>query len=724
MLKTSTPSWRALRLLAFVGLLTIGTVFAAARADASSGPSGRAYELVSPPDKNGGDVMPFTPRTRAALDGNAVEFDSLVPFGDALGTGVTVEHMAVRGSDGWRSHAITPKGDAGSLKLSAAGADTFYDNAFSPDFNRGVLMATRPLTDDPYVSAVINLYRRTDLRSPGVGSYDLVTHCPLCASGGTPLAPVQGTSSLIAPFSPALAATSPDMEHIVFESIQVLTSDTPAQDPKCGAANPVLPPPSPFFCVPHVYEWDRGELRLAGVLPDGSAADMSLSGTGARYTNYTPHVVSDGSDGHSRTFFVQPTDAAGGTFSDIDPTNLFGQLVFLGQQSGLANGNVYARVDHSQTILLNRSERTAADTYSPAWYLDASANGERVFFSTKQALTDDATPGVRNIYMYDLTKPDSAPDNLTLINPPGTDADGIWGLSDSADYVYFSSGGVLRQWHNGALHDIGPSGTVVSEDLTTIFNYGASLRQARVTPDGRTLLFSTDDSSAFGGYNHGVCADNFPCHELYVYNASSGAVACASCNPIGAPATSEAVVAGGDLNGGARVTTYVNRGITDDGARVFFSTADPLVPQDTNGREDAYEYDVATHTVSLISTGKDPADSWYLDSSADGRDVFFATRQRLVGWDRDNEYDLYDARIGGGFPEPPPALAACSGGACQGTRAPAPEASAPASQSVHGTGNAHEKLRAKRAVRKRCKHGTARRKVHGKVRCVKKKRRR
>jgi len=722
-LKTS-PSWRALRLMGLIGVLTIASLLVAGRANASSGPGTRAYELVSPPDKNGGDVMPYTPRTRAALDGNAVAFDSLVPFGDALGTGVTVEHMAMRGPAGWVSHAITPKVNAGSLKLIAGTADTFYDNSFSSDFTRGVLVATRPLTDDPDVSTVINLYRRTDLRTAGAGKYDLVTKCPVCASTGTPLPSIAGAPAMIAPFMPWLAAASPDMEHIVFESVDVLTGDTPAQDPKCGSTNFFLPPPSPLFCVPHAYEWDNGELRLAGVLPDGSPADVSFAGTGARYFNYTTHVVSDGTDGHSRVFFAQPTDANGRTFSEIDPSDVFGQLSFMGDQSGLAKGNVYARVDHSQTILLNRSERTVPDTFSPAWYLDASANGERVFFSSTQALTDDATPGLRNIYMYDMTKPDSAPDNLVLLNPSGTDSDGIWGLSDAGDFVYFAAGGDLRQWHDGVLHDIGPAGTITQEDRSNTLGYGPVLRQSRVTPDGRTLLFSTNDSSAFGGYDHGVCADTFPCHELYVYSAESGTVVCASCNPSGAPATSEAVVSGGDLNAGARVTAYVNRGITNDGSKVFFSTGDSLVPQDTNGKEDAYEYDVATHTVSLISTGKDPADSWYLDSSADGRDVFFATRQRLVGWDRDNEYDLYDARIGGGFPEPPPVPAPCSGGACQGAPTVAPEVAAPASQSFHGSGNAHEKLRAKRAVRKRCKHGAARRKVHGKVRCVKKKRRR
>jgi len=675
----------------------------------------RAYEQVSPVDKNGGDIMPYTSRTRAAVDGNAVEYASLAPFGDAIGTGVAVEHMALRGPDGWESHAITPKVDAGSLNLIAAEADTFYESLFSPNFERGVLFAARPVTNDPNVGAVANLYRRTDLRSPGPGNYDLVTECPVCASTATPLSPLPRVSAVIRQFLPWFAGASPDMEHVLFESTEVLTADTPPQDPKCGSEHLLFPTPSALFCVLHLYEWDHGELRLAGVLPGGEPADISNAGVGAHDLSYSPHVISDGSDGHSRVFFLQPTDSEGHTFSEIDPSETFAQLGFLSEQSGVALGNLYARVDHSQTILLNKSERNVPDAYSQAWYLDASANGERVFFSSKEALTEDATPGVRNVYMYDMTRPASAPDNLTLLNPPGTDSDGIWGLSDSGHYVYFAANGILRQWHDGVLHDIGPSGSVIPENISTATQYGTAVRQSRVTPDGQTLLFSTNDSSAFGGYDHGTCSDNFPCHELYVYSAATDQVVCASCNPSGAPATSSAVVSGGDFNGGARITSYENRGITDDGSKVFFSSADALVPQDINGKEDAYEYDVKNHTVSLISSGKDPADSWYLDSSADGRDVYFATRQRLAGWDTDGNYDLYDARTGGGFPEPPPSPAACSGGACQGALQGAPAPTAIGTE-AGGRGNPHA------SHRFHCRRGHHRASRQGNARCVKNRR--
>src|SRR5262249_45922947 len=80
----------------------------------------------------------------------------------------------------------------------------------------------------------------------------------------------------------------------------------------------------------------------------------------------------------------------------------------------------------------------------------------------------------------------------------------------------------------------------------------------------------------------------------------------------------------------------------------------------TNGVEDAYEYDALTGQVHLLSSGTGEYPSWFLDASADGSDAFIITAQPLLGWDHDQAYDLYDVRIGGGFPEPPAQTGPCS----------------------------------------------------------------
>jgi hypothetical protein len=717
-----------------VVVVAVGVCWVGATVGVASAAGPRRFELVSPADKNGGDVMPFSARSRAAADGDAVGFASLVGFGDAHGTGIAVEYVAQRRPElgRWVSHAVTPTVAGGSLVSRLGLGDTNYEGDFSADFGRGLLVSVARVVGvagDAMVRDVANLYRRDDLRSGGAGRYELISACPACDASSTPLAPTSGTPAILQQYLPRPAGASADLEHVTFESLQVLTGDTPAQTAFCGQDNAFLPPPSPVFCAPHLYEWDHGQLRLAGILPDGSPADESFAGTRAGKFTYTPHVVSDGSDGHSRIMFTQPTDEGGLTFSQLD---VVGQL-FL--NFGATSGNLFARVDDSQTVQLNVSERTDCagdpscggdgvpdpmpDAFGPAQYLEASTDGTRVFFMTHQALTDDAQPGGRKIYMYDASKPASAPDNLTLVSSPTGDASSMVGVSADGHYAYYNSGGFsFAVWHDGVTHDIGQLPlTLKNEQKTDGVNYGVTWRQSRVSPDGRYLLYTSDRPPVDGGYDHGHCQDPFGCREVYVYDADANTVVCASCNPSGAAATADARVVAIEFQGGAAVTSYQNRAITDDG-RVFFSTPEALVPQDTNGRSDAYEYDVPTGTVSLISTGNDDSGSFFLDTSLSGDDVFFVTRERLVGWDRDNAYDLYDARVGGGLPEPPPTPPACAGGTCQGSLGAPPSASAFAGSSFHGAGDARGVLRA-RAHRRACRRGYVKRSVRGKRRCVK-----
>jgi hypothetical protein len=106
--------------------------------------------------------------------------------------------------------------------------------------------------------------------------------------------------------------------------------------------------------------------------------------------------------------------------------------------------------------------------------------------------------------------------------------------------------------------------------------------------------------------------------------------------------------------------------MSSDGRFVFFTTEQALVPQDTNGLADVYEYDADTGQLALLSSGTGEAGSWFEDASADGSNVFFLTAQKLTGWDTDTLIDLYDARIDGGYPEPVPPPVPCDGDACQG----------------------------------------------------------
>jgi Tol biopolymer transport system component len=661
------------------------------RASASGLPDGRAYELVSPAVKNGADVTADSGRTRAAANGGAASFTSLGGFGDVRGTGIATEYLATRsgasapGSSGWSSHAITPLQKPLTFFGAVFSLDPLWEGEFSDDLTAGVFRAWSPLTDeDPSVADVENLYRRDNLRTAGAGSYHLATPCPAC--GGSPLPPFD-----VLQF-PEFLAASADFNHVLFASSLPLTSDATA-----SASN--------------VYEWTPGGLRLAGVLPDSACGSPPCPAPGSTATR-SRSISADG----TRIIFTSA-------------------------------GQIYERIDGSSTVPVSASERTEPDPNGTqsASYQTASSDGTRVFFISGEQLTDDDTDTVSDLYMWDATKPDGQRLTRLTVDDNPEDAqngvNGVIGASTDGRYVYFVANGqlvagqpmpgnpLIYVWHDERTPTIAYIGEMAlpSADEAANFVNGGTLDgggEARVTPNGKHLLFASHSGqgllSAHGGSDYDQtthCAGG--CGELYVYSADTNELACVSCDPTGVPATTEARDVVRDGTGASSDATHRNHPLTADGQRVFFHTTESLLPADSNGRSDVYEYDVVTHSLHLISTGTSPADSFFLDASSDGRDLFFLTRQRLVGWDIDQNYDVYDARVDGGFPDPMPASGPCTGEVCKGLAAASPGVTESATRSFHGAGNV--RLSAKKKVRK-CKRGFVRKKLHGKLKCVRKRR--
>lgn len=644
----------------------------AASATGSGLPDGRGWELVSSSQKDGGDVMGDPARVRVASDGTAVDYSSLREFGDSAGGGIATEYMAVRspaaGGQGWVTHGIIPSQAALTYKAVLNGFEPRYEQDLSPDASTGVLFAWRPLTSDPLVANVANLYLRTDLLAAGGGQYTLITSCPLCLG---PLGPERLVSD------PIMVAATPDLRHILFES---------GLDLAPGASGGAL----------KLYQWDAPtrQLSLAGVLPDGRGAPDSAAGVGhGRFAHR--HAISD--DGRKVFFEASPVGVR----------------------------NVYMRLDESTTVQLNRSELTGApDTPQTAQYGDASADGSRVFFTTDERLTDDAPTDVTTkLYVYDTTKPDSDPHNLTYI---ADFASAVVGASADGHTVYFADTDQLVSglaplkyteglfvWHDG---QIGFVADVPDDDAFYLTESGLG-KTARVSPSGDVAFLSSEPK---GANVEGSCPTRGTraCDMLYVYRSASRSLSCASCSAEGAPPSAGVLGVFVEGAGGSAVTGHLNRTLTDDGHRVFFTTADALVPEDVNGKDDAYEYDVLSGTVSLISSGRSTSDAYFMETTPNGNDAYFVTREQLVGWDRDSNYDLYDARVGGGFREPTPIASACTGEDCLPS-IPLPQLGPAPSELSHSAGNVPKPLRGKP---KRCRRGFARKRVHGKVRCIKRSR--
>lgn len=126
------------------------------------------------------------------------------------------------------------------------------------------------------------------------------------------------------------------------------------------------------------------------------------------------------------------------------------------------------------------------------------------------------------------------------------------------------------------------------------------------------------------------------------------------------------------------VTGYLPRNLATDGSRVFFDTDEAIVPKDSNGVADVYEW--REGSFALISRGNGGQRSVFLDASVDGKDLFFTAGQRLVPSDMDNARDLYDACVGGTSEVIP--RAPCVGDECQGNPSSPPSFSTPGSATL------------------------------------------
>jgi hypothetical protein len=491
-----------------------------------------------------------------------------------------------------------------------------------------------------------------------------------------------------------------------------------------------------------LYEYSGGHYSLVNVNSEGKLLNTCGAVSPATEVEsigaYSHAVSADG----SRVFFLSP---------DPEDSTCYEETLsgFTGTPPQL-----YVRSE-GQTIEVSEPEKGIKpdpDGPQPVAFAGASADGSRVFFITRGELTaDDAGNHDPELYEYDLQTA-----KLTRISSGDThsaEGDVGWVVpSEDGSTVYFTATGSLAP---GA-HTLGAGGetteynlyrydtetaattyiaTVSGNDWYNKLAFGAELLNIRnplnfrsnweTTPNGQYLLFAAVEN--LSGYNPhdptGHCEGNVGglggngnCAEVYRYDAASGSLVCVSCNPSGAAPSANAEF---DRSTIARQV----RAISDDGAYVFFDTTEPLVPTATNEHLNVYEWHEGE--ISLISSGQDASNSYFLGTDPSGADVFFGTHARLVPQDTDSAGDLYDARIGGGFPVAQ-GSAACEGDACQ-SPPPLPLFQTPATLTETSSGNfatgslapstAPKKTSTKKAGKVKCR--TVSRKGKKKRICVK-----
>lgn len=625
-------------------------------AGAGGTPDHRAYELVSPAQKNGGQVYPastrlFTPSCLeckpgyvgvkfprvTSPDGERVAYEG-DPFSSTEGAPNDDAYVAVRTSSGWRTTTMNPVLGGSGSDLGLVG----YDR----DLTKGVLYQGKPSLTPTAPSEVNNLYT-LPTASPSLLSPILSAEPPNLG----------GNVTL------GYAGGSADLDHIFFTANDALTAETPfapAAEYQPNQGN--------------LYEYFEGEVRLVNVLPGNAETVVGStfgSKGGANEVNATSNAISDD-----------------------------GSLVFWSDPSG----QVYIRENGTTTReLSNHTGR----------FLTSTPDGSKVLLTDGQLIdlangeaAEDLTQGQGGFLgiagqSEDLSRVYFVDTAVLAGNPNSQGASAEAGKPN------------LYLWEGGETTYIATLGSKGLVSDAGVFANAPVQRDASASPNGQWLAFRSS-AELMGQDGVGPCGGNGAevqvkgvCSDVYLYDAAKGQLMCPSCSP-----TEEAVLGYSHLTSILQTPAAQEqqRYITDSG-RLFFDSPNRLSPSDTNdGAEDVYEYEpegVGTceeegGCVSLVSAGDEFTDSNLLMIDPSGKNAFFTTREQLTLRDRDELFDLYVARENGGIAaESETIRGECQGEACQPPIL-VPNDPTPGSSTFQGAGNVEEK--ASKKAKKHKKH--------------------
>jgi Tol biopolymer transport system component len=555
-------------------------------------PDCRAYEMVTPVEKNGGDIVADGSTNVSAQNGNGLVYASRVGFGEVQGSGGVGlwQYAAFREGERWVTHALTPTPAPAAYQIF--GSRTF-NWAFSSELDESIVEGYDLPAGSGGIAESPNLYFEDSF----TGALDAITR---------PLSPEQ----VVNPFSmgSAYRGSSADLAVSTFQTTANLLAAATGGEPK-------------------LYAIDHGVLRLAGILPDGS---IPVGGSASPRELHSVQMNKD------------------------TVSNDGSRIIFLSPASG-SSRQLYIRINAEKTVWVSQPEGTVpVSEPEEVQFQGATHDGRKVLFTSADRLLDTdpgTSAGEVGLYLYTESAHPETDSNLTFIARISSSGGGM-GMSRDGSHIYFYSNGVVYLWDDGNVRQVAPT---PEEEQATI---SSGEQETLVSDDGRRLAFFAGNTFENG-------------FQLYLYDEGRNKLTCISCPSGGAPSTAIVEPNPKGTRTAASSRLYPRNFLSGDGRYAFFSTAEALVPQDTNKLPDAYEYEVDTGRVALLSPGTGSG-SWFTQASPDGRDVFIVTRQSLSGWDVDKLTDIYDARVDGGLPEPPPPAVPCAGDACQGTPSAAP----------------------------------------------------
>jgi DNA-binding beta-propeller fold protein YncE len=611
-------------------------------------PDGRAYEQVSPPNKNGSALQPKPAEggvIQAATDGSALTYLGAGAISNTEGNeepegnhGPNLTQIVGRwGPSGWSAHDIDVKHDKGEGLTPGSGNNY---QMFSPDLGSSVLESFGSESmERPPLDGEASQERTPYLRSQAA-------ECLQSPAPPSCFEPLVSKANTTETFGTKIkfAGSSPDLQHVVLESAVALTSQAVPSSKNLYERLAGAP----------------GALELVSVLPSGLPASFAALGYQQGKIRMNQNAVS--TDG-TRVIFSTYANANGES-----PVHLYLRDTALGKTAQVDLQEAGTTVPASVFPGLPAS-------YEHPFYQGATPDGSTIFFTDEWRLTKDSTsrPGSKDLYACRIVltagEPECKLTDLTVDSAAQAgDVQGILGTGSNAagTSIYYVANGRLAPNANSAkcqggegwgakeAQELEEGVELEAKQLNTVCNlyvqhfnaesetwtvpkvvailseedepdwltsrqtrsgirgYLGSIT-SRVSPDGERLAFMSDRNLT--GYEPRDPATGRGVEEVYSYDNATAEVVCASCSPGGAAPQSvfdqEAAGEGigllvdrpqlwqdrrlsGSIPGWTNwelSNAYYQARYLNDQGRLFFTSVEALVPQDKNGKEDVYEYE-------------------------------------------------------------------------------------------------------------------------------------
>jgi len=441
---------------------------------------------------------------------------------------------------------------------------------------------------------------------------------------------------------------------------------------------------------------------FAGTSADGARVFFGTSERLVAGDNDSQSDVYERAGGVTSLLSTGPGGGNGAFGAFFDAASADGTRVFFHTAERLVSGDTDSQADVYQregaTTTLASAGATGGNGAFPAFFDGISRDGSHVFFESNEQLTANDTDSSQDVF----ERTGGTTFRSSVWGSGGNGAfDAFYdGNSEDGALVWFSTEEALAagDCDNDQQFDVYSR----SHDGSALLSpdqgcSGGPFDAAFVgaTPDGRQVFFETEESLVSadtdnardvyeyagavrlvsrgpGGGNGAVDAQFvgvargatplgpedpderlafFETEESLVAADTDAQVDVYSFNHFRSPQT-ELVSTGPAGGNGTEDATF--EGVSDDGARTFFSTAESLTGADSDAARDVYEREPGT--TSLLSTGPTGGngafDAQFAGQSRDGRAVFLSTSEQLASPDSDSSADLYAARTSAGYARP------------------------------------------------------------------------